>query len=331
VVLDACRPAGFRRDVRFRISPRVRGHPELARRYLGELLDRSMDAPAYAVVLSQADPLAEAVATALGTGEALGEFVDGVPFRELRSGAVTLRRSGLHIHDEHLDAKFPEAWRLAGTALVFPSVHRSERGDDALTVHPLGNPGPSALVGGRAQTFTPTAPRLMADALRKLAEGSGAVGWPATFEATHHGPELGCPAFFVEVGGHDPDHPPASATRVIADVVRGLTEDRADRVALGVGGGHYAPHFTDLTLRRSLAFGHILARHVLDDLTLEAARAAWTATPGAVGVVYARAADAERPVARAWGPRFREAEATRRADRSTPKTSPSGGVRSAGT
>jgi D-tyrosyl-tRNA(Tyr) deacylase len=158
----------------------------------------------------------------------------------------------------------------------------------------------------------------MADALRKLSEGASAVGVPASFEATHHGPALTSPAFFVEVGGNDPGSPSEAATKLIARVVRDLVEDPRDSVVLGVGGGHYAPHFTDLTVRRRLAFGHILARHVLDDLTADVARSAWEGTPEASGVVYARAADALRPVAQAWGRRFRENEAPRRSGATIP-------------
>ncbi len=290
-----------------------------------------MRPPPFVVVLSDVDPVARAVGEHLGTGESVGLFVDGAPFRGLANGAVTLRRPGPHIHDERLDTFLPLEWRSGSTVLVFPSVHRSERGDDALTVHPLGNPGIHAEVGGRPEVVVPTAPRLMADALRRLSEGAGEVGWPASYEATHHGPELGSPAFFLEVGGHDPDHPPASATRLLASVVECLTEDPVDRVVLGVGGGHYAPHFTDLAIRRSLAFGHILPRHVLDALSPAAAAAAWAATPGAVGVVYARAADAERPVARSWGPRFRESDAARRSGTPIRTTPPSDAARSAGT
>lgn len=291
----------------------------------------AMHPPPYVVVLSELDPVARKVSEALGAGDSLAIELEGTPLRGRPGGPITVRRPGHHIHDEHLDRGLPKEWRRAGTVLVFPSVHRSERGYDAMTVHPLGNPGSTAEVGGRPEVFVPAAPRLMADALRRLADGTGAVGWPATFEATHHGPELESPAFFIEVGGSDPDHPPEKATRLIAAVVRELSEDPADQVVLGVGGGHYAPHFTDLTLRRSIAFGHMLARHALDEMSLAAARAAWEATPGAVGVVYARVADAERPVAKGWGPRFRESEAPRRGGSTIPRTLPSGGARSAGT
>jgi D-aminoacyl-tRNA deacylase len=290
-----------------------------------------MASPRYLVVLSDVDPVARDVGALLGTGENADASVDGVPTRWIPEDAVSLRRAGPHIFDERLDVRLPEEWRTGGTVLVFPSVHRSESGYDALTVHPLGNPGRSAEVGGRPGVFVPAPARSMAGALRRLSEGSGAVGWPVCFEATHHGPELGMPAFFLEIGGRDPDHPPPPATRLLAEVVRDLREDASDHVVLGVGGGHYAPHFTDLTLRRKLAFGHILPRHTLDALTLEDARAAWAGTPGAEGVVYARAADMDRPIARGWGRRFRESEADRRGPATIPTTPPSDGARSAGT
>lgn len=265
------------------------------------------------MVLSEPDPVAAAVAGRLTVGDSTGALVDGSPIRTLSPTAAVLRRPPLHIHDERLDERLPREWRESGVVLVFPSVHRSERGDVALTVHPLGNPGPSAEVGGRPLTLVPAAPRLMADGLRRLTEGARSLGIPATYEATHHGPHLGLPSFFIEVGGGDPDHPKEPATKLIADVVSSLAEDPSDTIVLGIGGGHYAPHFTDLAVRRSLAFGHILARHVLDGLEPAVARAAWELSgPSASGVVYARAADAQRSVASEWGPRFRESEAPKR-------------------
>jgi D-tyrosyl-tRNA(Tyr) deacylase len=287
--------------------------------------------PEYVVVLSEPDPVAAAVSIRLGTGPSTGTFVEGIPLRELGGGVVSLRRPGLHIFDERLDEKLPEEWRTSSVPLVFPSVHRSESGDETLTVHPLGNPGANAEVGGRPGVLTPAAPRLMADALRRLEAGAGPVGLPTTYEATHHGPELGSPAFFIEVGGKESVPPPEPATRLIAEVVRDLHEDPRDQVVLGVGGGHYAPHFTDLAKRRTLAFGHILARHVLDGLEPSVANSAWKLTgPDPVGVVYARAADAERAVAAQWGRRFRESDAPRRAGPTIPSAT-GDGARSAGT
>ncbi|MCI4355985.1 MAG: D-aminoacyl-tRNA deacylase [Thermoplasmata archaeon] len=289
-----------------------------------------MPAPPVLIVLSDPDPVARAVGLELGVGSSTGDFVEGAPIRALGPGIASLRRPGLHIHDETLDARLPVAWRSSRTTLVFPSIHRSERGDAALTVHPLGNPGSVVEVGGRPETLVPAAPRLMTDALRRLSEGAARVGAPATFEATHHGPSLSLPTFFIEIGGGEADDPPPAATHLIASVVRELSEDPRDHVVVGVGGGHYAPHFTDLALRRSIAFGHILPRHVLDTLAPAVARQARELTEGSEGVVYARAADMERAVAQEWGGRFREAAASRREGPATPGSS-SDGVPGAGT
>ncbi len=173
-----------------------------------------------------------------------------------------------------------------------------------MTVHPLGNLGPDAELGGRARTVVPTDPARMAAVLRGLAEGAPALGVGATYEATHHGPALGLPAFFAEIGfGPDPSPDPAQV-QLMADMLTAIEPDGGDRVALAVGGGHYAPHFTDLALRRRWAFGHVISRHALDVLDRETARAAFGATPGAEGVVYARAADVDRPALRDLAPRL---------------------------
>lgn len=289
-----------------------------------------MTRPTHLIVLSEEDPVARGVSERLGTGTPTGAHSEGASIRWVAEDVAAIRRPQLHIFDDALDEAIPREWHDPAVPVVFPSVHRSEQGFDALTVHPLGNLGDAAEVGGRPRTLVPTDPWRMVDALRRLAEGAGKVGRPATYEATHHGPYLGLPAFFLEVGGADPDHPPSEALDLLTDVARSLRPDPADHVALGVGGGHYAPHFTDLALRRALAFGHILPRHALDGLSATTAREAREKTPGSEGVVYARAADAERPAASEWGPRFRESAAPRRGTGPTP-SSTSDAARSAGT
>jgi D-tyrosyl-tRNA(Tyr) deacylase len=271
-----------------------------------------MSLPEYLVVLSDADPVAGAVAVRWGVGESTGASVAGVPLRKLSERAWSLRRPTLHIRDEHLERLLPADLVGAGTTLVFPSIHRSAQNVECLTVHPLGNLGPSAEVGGRARAVTPTDPRRMSAALRRLADERDRVGLPATYEATHHGPELGLPAFFIEIGFGAADAPPPEAVRLLADVIPHLDPDPRDRVALAVGGGHYAPHFTDLALKRSWAFGHIVSRHALEGLDPATARAAWTATPGAEGIVFARADDARHPVWEGVGRRLREQDAPAR-------------------
>ncbi|MGI0139830.1 MAG: D-aminoacyl-tRNA deacylase [Thermoplasmata archaeon] len=268
----------------------------------------------YLLVVSEVDPVASRVVEHWGTPESTGEFVDGAPIRRLSSAALLLRRSSLHIRDERLDLRLPTALREAGTTLVFPSIHRSERGIESLTVHPLGNPGPSHEVGGRPRTLNPTDPQRMTDALRRLIEGSSAVGLPATFEATHHGPELGLPSFFVEIGYGDRDEPPIAAVRLLAEILPELGQDLRDRTAVGAGGGHYAPHFTELARRRRWSFGHLLSRHALEEIDAATADASVRLTPGAEGIVFARAEDRSRPQWANAGPRLKDQLAPSRSE-----------------
>jgi len=266
----------------------------------------------FLVVVSDADPVARAVAREWGTLPATGERVDDSPIRELSDGVWLVRRPGRHVHDEGLDARLPEALRSQRPTLVFPSIHRSGRNIHSFTVHPLGNPGTSADLGGRPRTLVPTDPRRMASALRLLHEGAKGLSLSATYEATHHGPALGLPAFFVEIGYGELAEPPSEQVRLLREVIPQISVEPADRVALGVGGGHYAPHFSELTLERRWAFGHLLSRHALESLDGPTARTAFDQTPGAEGVVFARAQDASHSALQGLGPRLRDQDAPRR-------------------
>ncbi len=267
----------------------------------------------YLVVVSEPDPVARDVALTWGTPPATDERVDGAPIRVLSDEAYLLRRPVRHIHDEHLDARLPSRLRALRPTLVFPSIHRSERNVRCLTVHPLGNFGDEAEVGGRPRVLDPTDPSLMAAALRALHEWGNGMGLPATFEATHHGPELGLPAMFVEIGYGSDAAPPPEAVRVLSEIIPQLAREDHDRTALAVGGGHYAPHFTDLALKRRWAFGHIISRHALATLDSGMARQAMEMSGGAGGWLSARAEDAGHSALATLGPRWRDSDASARA------------------
>ncbi|HTW55910.1 MAG TPA: D-aminoacyl-tRNA deacylase [Thermoplasmata archaeon] len=270
------------------------------------------------LVVAESDPVAVPVAARWGTPPATGDHVDGAPIRRLAPGTLLLRRPGPHIHDERLDRRLPRGVRDDRPTLVFPSIHRSEQNVASLTVHPLGNPGPTADVGGEPGRLVPTDPARMAAALRALAEGAAGLGLSATFEATHHGPALDVRAFFVEIGYGTDAAPPEGAVALLARVLPDLAASGDDRVALAIGGGHYAPHFTDLVLSRRWAVGHILSRHALEVADRSVVAAAWDGTPGAAGILYARAADAERPNVAGIAGRLRDGDAPPRPGSPTP-------------
>ncbi|MGC2289074.1 MAG: D-aminoacyl-tRNA deacylase [Thermoplasmata archaeon] len=251
--------------------------------------------------------MATLLAERWGTPPSVGEFVQGSALRQLAPGVELLRRPGLHIFDAQLGKAMPS--RLQSVPLVFPSRHRSESGIACLTVHALGNLGATAEVGGEPGRLVPTAARLMADALREEEEPGQAVGITASYEATHHGPLLHQPAFFVEMSDALSESDRRKVAVPLADALRNLTEDSADRVVVGVGGGHYAPHFTELALRRRWAFAHIVPRHAVADLAPDVQRQLREGSPPPEGALFQRTSDAERSEWKGWGPRLRDADA----------------------
>jgi len=265
------------------------------------------------VIASDEDPVARALVDRWGTPPASAFRVEGSPLRELTPTTLLLRRAVPHVHDESVDLVLPPELRVRRPTLVFPSIHRSDRNVECLTVHPLGNLGTRAELGGQARSLAPTDPRRMASALRRLDEEGSKCGWRATYEATHHGPFVELPAFFVEIGYGERSVPPREALAALDATLRELSVDRNDRIALGVGGGHYVPHFTELSLERRWAFGHLVPRHALNELARATVEEALARTEGAEGIVFSRAQDAALSAFAGTASRLRDNEAPLRA------------------
>ena len=167
-----------------------------------------------------------------------------------------------HLYRDHLDRDLETAFGEGADLVVYLSKHRSESRRPSLTVHPIGNPR-AAEFGGQPETLVPSAPRWMTAALRGLRNEAKGLAYEVTFEATHHGPYLTAPTFYIEQGSTEAEWADREASRMIARVLLYLQPLDAP-IAIGLGGGHYVPRHTDLALRRRIAFGHLLAAYVLD-------------------------------------------------------------------
>lgn len=168
----------------------------------------------------------------------------------------------LHLDRDHLDRDLASAFGEPVDLVVYLSKHRSESRRPSLTVHPIGNPA-AAEFGGQPETLVPSAPRWMTAALRGLRREGRTLSYEVTFEATHHGPYLAAPTFFIEQGSAEREWSDLAASRAIARVLLDLKPLDAP-VAIGLGGGHYMPRHTDLACRRRIAFGHLLATYALE-------------------------------------------------------------------
>ncbi len=175
---------------------------------------------------------------------------------------MTLKDS--HLNRDHLDVEVREALDLEPELVVYASKHRSESGMKSLTAHPMGNFGEAGL-GGVANKLVPTAPHWMTEALRRLKTRSSGLEYAVSFEATHHGPYLETPAFYIEVGSDEVAWEDDAATSAIAAVLAEL-EPKEYPVAVGVGGGHYLPRITDIALSRQISFGHLIPSYALKGL-----------------------------------------------------------------
>lgn len=182
----------------------------------------------------------------------------------------------LHIYHDGVDREL-SASGYPVDVVVFASRHASEAQRKTLTVHPIGNFGRAAY-GGREETLVPSAPLLMRSALGFLKE-TRVEGYEVCYEATHHGPSLETPCFFIEVGSTEREWQDERACRAIAETILAMEEEPCE-VAIGIGGGHYAPRFTDIALARGVAFGHMAARYAAGTLTDEMLERMVAATPG---------------------------------------------------
>jgi D-aminoacyl-tRNA deacylase len=215
--------------------------------------------------------------------------------------AILVSIPELHLNRDHLDRDLESSFGERPDLVVYLSKHRSESGRPSLTVHPIGNPH-AAEFGGQPETLVPSAPRWMTAALLGLHKLADRNAYEVTFEATHHGPYLTTPTFFIEQGSTATEWRDGVASRVIARVLLELEPIEAP-IAIGLGGGHYVPRHTDLALRRRIAFGHMLATYALEGGAAGLLEQAVDRTEGAT-LAYVHRKSFSKPEVRAFEERL---------------------------
>ncbi len=171
----------------------------------------------------------------------------------------------LHLHLDHVDRTIGETLGVQIDEVVFLSKHRAASGKPTLTVHPIGNFG-KADYGGREGALVPASPSFLSGLLRTLASTARGLPFEVSYEVTHHGPYLEVPTTYVEIGSDETKWGNLEAAKAMAEAL--LSWAPADGpTVVGIGGGHYAPRFTEVTLAKRVCFGHMVAKHVLDGRT----------------------------------------------------------------
>ncbi len=184
--------------------------------------------------------------------------------------------SGEHLYAHDLSRKANDMNRKIDEIIV-PSRHRSKSGKPTLTVHPTGNFS-NADFGGRPGELSVSSPRTMAGMLRTLKGASSGMKYDVSMEVTHHGPLSQIPLTFIEIGSTDEEWGKREPAEAIAEsILEPATRDVP--VAIGIGGGHYAPRFSDLILGDEFDIGHIMPNYQKKQLTPEIIRNMVEKTP----------------------------------------------------
>jgi D-aminoacyl-tRNA deacylase len=229
------------------------------------------------IISSTEDPASTNIKNSLleqTTWEEHGTFYNTPVFRHTSmNNLVIVTIPDKKIRHENIDTEIYEQLHIEPKIALFLSRHRSKMGEPTLTVHPIGNYG-DAKFGGKPKTLIPAAPRMMTHLLRLIKKNLQPTDlkYQVCYEVTHHGPFLKIPTLFVEVGSTEiqwQQKEPASliASSLLELLAKYHYEEEYPNdipVLLGIGGGHYAPRFTEVALAKKIAFGHMIPTYQIE-------------------------------------------------------------------
>jgi D-aminoacyl-tRNA deacylase len=229
------------------------------------------------IVISEPDPASVNIQTRLlelgdwREQEGLVFFNNPVYELELPKAKFGMVRiSPKHMDYDNIDMDLKDQLGIQPETIIYASRHKSASGLNTLTVHPIGNFGEaSEYGGGRSEELVVSSPNLMTAAYRLLNSKikSSELEYSVSFEATHHGPYLNIPTFFIEIGSDEIAWADTEAAKVIAETILDLKPDMINKepypVAIGVGGGHYAPRISDVARAKKVGFGHIIPSYAI--------------------------------------------------------------------
>ncbi len=168
------------------------------------------------------------------------------------------------IYSEYIDRK------IDADLFIFATRHSAKSGLKTLCVHAPGNWG-KAEYGGSERKLCAVLPSYIKEAFLVLNEFVENIDYEKTLEATHHGPHLEKPCFFIEIGSSEKEWRDKKAADIIAKtIVRVLEEENKKyKTAIAVGGPHYCETFNKIVLRTDIAIGHICPKYMLSELDEE--------------------------------------------------------------
>jgi len=174
----------------------------------------------------------------------------------------------LTLQGSMLDAGFLDSC-IKTDLIIFPCSHKSAKGVPSFTVHPEGNWSDNVMLGGLPKKLSTASPDWMLSGLKHLAK-SNTTDLPVLYEATHHGPLLKTPSFFIEVGGTEQALSDKGYARIVAKSIAEMlnSERNYDTCVFGIGSLHYPEKFTKLALSKGYAFSHIMPKYYASEIDM---------------------------------------------------------------
>ncbi len=203
---------------------------------------------------------------------ALHDWVhDGEVYESDGCRIVTVEK--LHIFCDHIDSEL-EKRGLPTDMIIFASKHKSDNGQRLFSAHFTGNVG-DAKFGGNPRELAPAASQALKSFLKSVRDLATGTDYEVSMESTHHGPTaLSVPSIYVEIGSGEAEWVDRDAGRIVASAILSICmnsagprePESAAPVAVGFGGGHYAPRQTKLIFETGITFGHNFPKYQLDSL-----------------------------------------------------------------
>ena len=231
------------------------------------------------IIASRNDPASISIAHHL---------LDSVDFSPYNGSSSILRHGNFafsyiserHLYMDHLDGDLKQIAEPIED-IIFLSRHSSAADIKSITVHPTGN-FQEAKLGGTIGRLSPTSPLNMASSLLEMSLNFSGSEFSVTYEATHHGPALDIPHYYLEIGTTEKQWNDRDALDIAIKGVMAKPQS-ISRTFVGIGGGHYMPKITRYSLENSIALGHMISKHSLDDITEELVMQSINRTPNCSG------------------------------------------------
>lgn len=169
------------------------------------------------------------------------------------------------IHAEDIDKQ------ISADLFIFATRHKSASGTKSLSVHVPGNFGKAEL-GGKDNTLCiAPASLLKAMFLELNSNGKELEGFEITLETVHHGPCLGKPVMFIEIGSSENEWGIKKAGEIIARTIMNVLQKPIQecKTVIAIGGPHYPREFNKFLLRTEYAVGQMCPEYQLPNLNEE--------------------------------------------------------------